>query len=82
MLSLQLKPEFVPFTREKAEHFVMGVERFESGIFIEYENKVINAKSMLGLLSIGRVNGGVTVSIDGEDEREALKAVQTLLKIA
>ena len=82
MLSLQIQPESVPFTRENAEQFVMGVERFESGIFFEYENKVINAKSMLGLLSIGRVSGGMTVSVNGADESEALRAVKRLLKIA
>ena len=81
MLSLTVKVDSMPFSREGVERYVMGVERFESSILIQYQNKVINAKSMLGMLSLSGVRGEMTIQAFGADEREALDAVKTLLKL-
>lgn len=54
--------------------------KFASRIMIERGNKIINAKSMMGVLSLG-VGGGqrVTIVIEGEDEQEACDALMRLI---
>ena len=53
---------------------------FESQILIECENKKINAKSIMGVLSLGIKKGeSIYVLANGKDERAALQALEDLV---
>ena len=54
--------------------------RFDSRVRIEQGTKIINAKSMMGVLSLGVAHkGSIVLCADGEDERQAMAALTTLV---
>lgn len=54
--------------------------RHESSIFIECEDKKVNAKSIMGLMSLGIARGEeVTVTADGPDEEVAVENIEKYL---
>ncbi len=54
--------------------------KYESSIFIIKGNKKVNAKSIMGLLSLNMKHGeNVYVSTEGNDEQEACQEVCALL---
>lgn len=63
-----------------ASEFVKKASLFKSSIFIEFNNRSINAKSIVGILSAGIGYGSkLVLSADGEDEEEALKVLGQLV---
>ncbi|MGE6630149.1 HPr family phosphocarrier protein [Bacillus sp. NPDC077027] len=56
--------------------FVQEANRFGAEIFLEKDGKKVNAKSIMGLMSLA-VSSGATVTLiaDGADEEEALEAL-------
>lgn len=55
---------------------VQLANRFTSLIHLEVEDKIINAKSIMGMMTIGLVSGLVLdITAEGEDEREAVVAI-------
>jgi len=64
-----------------ATFFIQKANEFKSGIWIEKEERKVNAKSLLGVLSLGIVKGGeVNIITDGEDEEEAMAALLELVE--
>ena len=64
---------------DKAVLFVQKANEFESKIWIEYGKKKLNAKSLVGLVSLEIVEGSeVTLSADGPDADAALDALEKL----
>lgn len=62
-----------------AANFVQVANKFESQILIEYSNKKINAKSIMGLLSLGvKHDDSIYVFANGKDEKEAVEALSEL----
>lgn len=63
-----------------ATFFIQKSNEFKSSIWIEKEGRKVNAKSLLGVLSLG-ITKGTTIQIiaDGVDEEEALNALETLI---
>lgn len=62
---------------------VQVASQFESKIYIESENKKINAKSIMGMMGLGLATGEkITVSADGPDEAAALDGVEKYLSTA
>ena len=60
---------------------VQTATRFESDIELEYNNKKVNLKSIMGVMSLGVGKGAeVTIYTDGEDEAEALEKITEALK--
>ena len=60
---------------------VQTATRFESDIELEYNNKKVNLKSIMGVMSLGVGKGSeVTIYTDGEDEAEALEKITEALK--
>ncbi|MDR2505938.1 MAG: HPr family phosphocarrier protein [Oscillospiraceae bacterium] len=54
--------------------------KFKSRILIEQDAKVVNAKSLMGVLSLTSGNlSSVTFVLNGEDEREAYAEISRLL---
>ena len=63
-----------------ATFFIQKANEFKSSIWIEKEERRVNAKSLLGILSLGIV-GGIQIRIiaDGADEQEAVTALTELV---
>lgn len=57
-----------------AAQFVQQANRFSADIFIEKDEKRVNAKSIMGLMSLA-VGSGEEIKLiaDGSDEEEALE---------
>lgn len=54
--------------------------KFESRIYLESDDKKVNAKSIMGMMNIGVCKGGeVTVYAEGSDEETAMKEIETYL---
>lgn len=67
----------------QAASFVQEANRFASDIFIEKETKHINAKSIMGVMSLAISSGeSITLSVDGEDEVNAMKTLTAFLQRA
>lgn len=65
----------------QATYFVQKANEFNSSIWIESENRKMNAKSLLGIMSLGIVTGAtVTISASGPDAEEAVNALDILLQ--
>ena len=64
-----------------ATYFIRKANEFKSGIWVEKDERRVNAKSLLGVLSLGIV-GGVTIRIiaDGSDEQDAVDALVKLIE--
>ena len=59
-----------------ATFFIQKANEFKSGIWVEKEDRRVNAKSLLGVLSLGIVKGTpITLIADGPDEKEAVEAL-------
>lgn len=71
---------FLPFDRAGAALLAQTASRFECRLTLEREHMVLNAKSMLGLLSYHAFGDGVfTLVADGADEQAAIQALVALL---
>ncbi|MBE6695260.1 MAG: HPr family phosphocarrier protein [Ruminococcaceae bacterium] len=63
-----------------ATFFIQKANTFKSSIWVEKEDRRVNAKSLLGVLSLGITNGmSVTLIADGADEKDALDGLETLI---
>ena len=64
----------------QATYFVQKANEFESSIYLISDNRKMNAKSLLGIMSLGIVTGArVTISAIGADAEEAVNALEALL---
>jgi catabolite repression HPr-like protein len=53
--------------------FVQVASQFESSIYVQHDNKRVNAKSIMGMMTLGLpVGENITVSAEGTDEEEAI----------
>ena len=65
---------------KQATYFVQKANEFESSIWLESDNRKMNAKSLLGIMSLGISNGAkVTLIASGSDEEAAVAALEQLL---
>ena len=63
-----------------ATFFIQKANEFKSSIWVEVEDRKINAKSLLGVLSMGITKGTrVSIIAEGPDEEEAVKALTDML---
>ncbi|MBQ7968603.1 MAG: HPr family phosphocarrier protein [Clostridia bacterium] len=63
-----------------ATFFIQKANSFKSSIWVEKEERRVNAKSLLGILSLGIVKGmTITVIADGPDENEAVDGLIDLV---
>jgi phosphocarrier protein len=64
-----------------ATAFVQKANEFKSSIWVEKEERRVNAKSLLGVLSLGIVGGTpIRVIADGTDEQAAVAALVALVE--
>lgn len=65
----------------QATYFVQKANEFESSIWLESENRKMNAKSLLGIMSLGIITGAeVILSAIGPDAEAAVDALEALLQ--
>lgn len=63
-----------------ATFFIQKANSFKSSIWIEKDDRKVNAKSLLGVLSMGIAQGmTITLVADGQDENSAIDALVTLV---
>ena len=59
---------------------VQVASQFDSEIYVESGKKKVNAKSIMGMMTLGLDNGeNVTISANGEDETEAMEKIEAYL---
>lgn len=59
---------------------VQKANKYESRIYIECRGTKVNAKSIVGMMSLGAANGNeITVSADGADEIQAVLELENYL---
>ena len=59
---------------------VQVASRFKSNIYVEGDQKRVNAKSIMGMMTLGLNSGeDITVSADGEDEQQAIEEIERYL---
>ena len=64
-----------------ATFFIQNANEFKSGIWVEKEDRRVNAKSLLGVLSLGIVKGTtITLIADGDAEETAVNTLVELVK--
>ena len=64
-----------------ATFFIQKANEYKSSIWVEKEERRVNAKSLLGVLSLGIVKGtAITLIADGGDEKEAVAALVALVE--
>ena len=66
---------------KQATYFVQKANEFDSSIWLESGNRKMNAKSLLGIMSLGIITGAtVVLSATGSDAEAAVNALETLLQ--
>lgn len=61
--------------------FVSKANEFSSSIHIQYNQKLVNGKSLLGVLSCSILGGSViTLYADGSDEEDAIRELSDMLE--
>ena len=63
-----------------ATFFIQKANNFKSSIWVSKDERKVNAKSLLGVLSLGIIKG-TTISIiaDGEDQEDAVNTLVELI---
>ena len=61
-------------------HLVQEASQYKSRIFIEMNDKKINAKSIMGMMTLGlNVGESVTICAEGTDEEAAIEGIEKYL---
>lgn len=64
-----------------AAMFVQEANRFSSEIFLEKDGKKVNAKSIMGLMSLAiGVGSTINLIVEGKDEEAALSALSDYIQ--
>ena len=64
-----------------ATFFIQKANEYKASIWVEKEERRVNAKSLLGVLSLGIVKDTtITLIADGADEKEAVAALVELIE--
>ena len=58
--------------------FIQIASQYDSNIYVECGTKRVNAKSIMGMMSLNLIGGEeITVVTDGEDEQKAAEGIKT-----
>ena len=64
-----------------ATFFIQKANEIKSSIWVEKDERRVNAKSLLGVLSLGIVGGtSIDIIADGSDEQEAVDSLVALVE--
>lgn len=63
-----------------ATFFIQKANNFKSSIWVSKDDRKVNAKSLLGVLSLGIIKGtSITIIAEGEDQEEAVNTLVELI---
>jgi len=63
-----------------ATFFIQKANEYKSNIWVEKDERNVNAKSLLGVLSLGITRGtSITIVAEGSDEEEAVTGLVDLI---
>lgn len=63
-----------------ATFFIQKANEFKSSVWVEKDERKVNAKSLLGVLSLGITKGtSIAIIADGTDEQEAVTTLVNLI---
>ena len=64
-----------------ATFFIQKANEFKSSIWVEKDERRVNAKSLLGVLSLGIVGGtSIRIIADGSEEQQAVEGLVALVE--
>ena len=64
-----------------ATFFIQKANTYKSSIWVEKDERRVNAKSLLGVLSLGIIGGtSIRISADGGDEKDAVDQLVELVQ--
>ena len=64
-----------------ATFFIQKANSYPCSIWVEKDDRKVNAKSLLGVLSLGNAKGmSITLIADGKDEEDALRGLSELIE--
>ncbi|SDZ34201.1 HPr family phosphocarrier protein [Thermoactinomyces sp. DSM 45892] len=63
-----------------AAYFVQEANKYASQVFIEKEGRKVNAKSIMGVMSLAVAKGTeIMISAEGSDEEKAVEALAAIV---
>ncbi len=63
--------------------FVQVASQFQSSIYVAMQNKKVNAKSIMGMMSLGVLEGeNIIITSEGPDEAEAIDKLESYLSVS
>ncbi len=78
MVTVNLKPGL---QARQAALFVQEANRFGADIFLKKDESQVNAKSIMGVMSLAIAKGtDITLAADGNDEEQALDSLAALIE--
>lgn len=70
------------FHARPASQFVKMASGYQSEVTLSYQDNTVNGKSIMGILTLGAACGSeVTLTVNGDDEGEALRALSDFVKV-
>ena len=64
-----------------ATFFIQKANEYKSSVWVEKDERKVNAKSLLGVLSLGIIGGtSIKIIADGSDEKEAIEGLIALVE--
>ena len=71
----------LPFSAARAQQLVSLANSFSANVILQDSRGTFNGKSLLGMLSLGKLSGReLVLVVDGRDEAQALEALAQLLE--
>lgn len=68
------------FEARPIANLVQVANKYNSQIYLEVDDKRVNAKSIMGMMSLALMNGDtVVLDVQGEDEEEAIAGLEKFL---
>lgn len=62
--------------------FVQVASQFKSSIYVVLQDKKVNAKSIMGMMSLGVIEGeAIQIIAEGEDEEKAIEQLESYLTV-
>lgn len=62
--------------------FVQVASQFQSSIYVSLQTKKVNAKSIMGMMSLGVLEGEeILITAEGADEAEAVEKLERYLSV-
>ena len=80
MIEKNVEVNMVENSARLTAKLVQIASQYQSKVSIKQDTTVVNAKSIMGMMTLGLVTGQkLDVEIEGEDEKDAMDSIETFL---